>query len=96
MPRWVLPAMSVAIAQSQTQTQSQSTVAVEPVSVSIATQITMSQSIATQVALANDGLRYNRRCNGLDDGRLVAQAQAESVASVMTTVASVVSTQAQA
>lgn len=83
--------MPVAIAQSQTQTQSQSSVAVEPVS--IATQIAMSQSITTQVALANDGLRYNRSSNSLNDGRMVAQAQAESVASVMTTVASVVSTQ---
>lgn len=86
--------MPIAIAQAQTQAQSQSAVSVE--SVSIATQIAMSQSIATQVALANDGLRYDGSRNGLDDGRMVAQAQAESVASVMTTIATVVSAQAQA
>lgn len=85
--------MPIAIAQAQTQAQSQS---VPVQTVSIATQVAMSQSIATQVALANDGLRYNRGCNGLDDGRMVAQAQAESVASVMTTIAAVVSAQTQA
>lgn len=86
--------MPIAIAQAQTQAQSQSAVPIE--TVSIATQVAMSQSIATQVALANDGLRYYRCCNGLDDGRMVAQAQAESVATVMTTIATVVSTQTQA
>lgn len=80
-----LPAMSVAIAHAQSQ-------AVE--SMSIATQITVSQPIATQVALANDGLRDDRCRNGLNDGCMIAQSQAESVATIVSTVATIMTTKA--